>query len=391
MRIAILTEVFLPKVDGITNRLRNTIRELRAQGHEVLVLAPDSPLRDYAGAEIVSVPGLPFPPYPGLRLALPEPRIGWALRRFRPDVVHAVGPAVLGVWGMLAARALALPIVASYHTDLPNYAERHGLGFVKPLVWPLIRWVHNLADYNLTPSTVTRDELRAHGVEDVGIWRGGVDCDRFHPRRRSLEMRMRLTGGHADRPVVLYAGRLSPEKNLDVLRLVHEAAPQAHLAFVGDGPARADLERGFASLPATFTGFLHGEELAAAFASADLFFMPSTTETLGFVVLEAAAAGVPAVAAQAGGLPDLVRHYENGLLYDPASPIDGAKAAAELLGQDGLRGELALRARRDAEGCDWESETRGLVRSYQKGICSHAHTGIGGRIHRRLLRPGLSA
>jgi glycosyltransferase involved in cell wall biosynthesis len=386
MRIAIVTEVFLPKIDGITNRLRHTIRCLRRQGHEVLVLAPDAPLSDYAGAKVVGIPGVPFPPYPGLRLALPEPRIVWQLRRFRPDVVHAVGPAVLGLWGMLAARALALPIVASYHTDLPAYAKQHRLGWLAPAVWPLIRRVHNLADINLCPSTPTRRELQRRGVHSVGIWRGGVDCDRFHPRTRSLEMRMRLTDGRPDRPIVLYAGRLSPEKNLDVLRLVHEAAPHAHLALVGDGPGRKQLERSLEAVPATFTGFLRGEELASAFASADLFFMPSTTETLGFVVLEAMAAGVPVVAAEAGGIPDLVEHEENGVLYDPQRPLEGAAAAAALLSDEARRRQLAARGRKLAEQCDWDSETRGLVRSYQKAICVHAQTGLAGRIHRRLLR-----
>ena len=384
MRIAILTEVFLPKIDGITNRLRHTIRCFREQGHEVLVMAPETPLRDYAGARVVSIPGLPFP-YPGLRLAIPEPRIPLELRRFQPDVVHAVGPAILGVWGMLAARALALPIVASYHTDLPAYAERHGLGFVKPVIWPLIRGAHNMADINLTPSRMTRDELREHGVESVGLWRGGVDAERFHPSRRSLEMRMRLTDGRPERPIVLYAGRLSPEKNLDVLRLVNEAAPNAQIAFVGDGPARAELEEGFASLPATFTGFLRGDELAAAYASADLFFMPSRTETLGFVVLEAMSSGVPVVAAEAGGIPDLVAHWENGILYDPETPYDGAKAAAELLMDDPRRAELARQGRKFAEQCSWDAETRGLIRSYQRAICNHTHTGMVGKIHRRLM------
>lgn len=385
MRIAIVSEVFLPKIDGITNRLRHTIRALREQGHDVLVLAPDAPLSDYAGAKVVGIPGVPFPPYPGLRLALPEPGILWHLRRFRPDVVHAVGPAVLGVWGMLAARALALPIVASYHTDLPAYAGRHGLGWLEPAVWPLVRRVHNLADVNLCPSKVTRRQLQDHGVENVGIWRGGVDCNRFHPDKRSLDMRMRLTDGRPDRPVVLYVGRLSPEKNLDVLRLVHEAAPDAHLALVGDGPARPQLEKSLAGLPTTFTGFLRGEELARAFASADLFFMPSTTETLGFVVLEAMAAGIPVVAAAAGGIADLVHHWENGVLYDPETPLEGAAIAAELLAHDGHRRLLAERGRKAAEQCDWQSETRGLVRSYQRAICVHAHTGLSGRIHRRLV------
>src|SRR5574342_588822 len=119
MRIAIFTEVFLPKIDGITNRLSHTVRCLREDGHEVLVFAPRGAVAEHAGARVVRVPAAPFPAYPGLRIAAPDPRIARELWRFRVDVVHAVGPVCLGVFGIAAARALGLPVVASYHTDLP--------------------------------------------------------------------------------------------------------------------------------------------------------------------------------------------------------------------------------------------------------------------------------
>ncbi|MDX1650206.1 MAG: glycosyltransferase, partial [Myxococcota bacterium] len=244
MRIAILTEVFPPKIDGITNRLRHTLACLVGDGHEVLVIAPEG-AGDLPGVQVVRIPALPFPRYPGLQAGLPHPRIAWALARFRPDVVHAVGPACLGVWGIVAARALGLPLVASYHTDFPRYAPGYGLRAVEGTVWPLIRRVHNAAHVNLCPSRFTQRELRAHGVERVGLWRGGVDTERFHPRRRSLAMRARLSEGRPDAPLLLYAGRLAPEKNLELLAWVLDAHPGARLALVGDGPARSRLERVF--------------------------------------------------------------------------------------------------------------------------------------------------
>jgi len=384
MRIAIVSEVFLPKIDGITNRLAHTTAALVADGHEVLVFAPEPALAEHAGARVVRVPSLPFPPYPGLRAGLPDPRIALELRRFRPQVLHAVGPTCLGIWGILAARALRIPVVASYHTDLPAYLPEHGLGWAAPAIWPLLRRVHNAARVNLCPSRHTQRELRAHGIENVDIWRGGVDTELFHPSKRSLKMRFRLSGGRLDRPVVLYVGRLSPEKNLDVLSGIADAVPGARLALVGDGPARAKLERDLRGSAAQFLGFLRGEELAAAFASADVFVMPSTTETLGFVVLEAMSSGLPVVAARAGGIPDLIEDGENGSLYDPAEPLAAAKAVAELLAHPGRRLDLAERARQAALRSSWAHETHKLVDAYRKAIVIARQRGLLGRVRHAL-------
>ena len=209
VKIALLTEVFLPKIDGITNRLRHTLRCLEEEGHECLLFAPDTALAEYGATRVVRIPSLPFPRYPGVRVALPDPRILASLAIFRPDVVHAVGPAVLGVMGIAAAGALGLPIVASYHTDFPRYLPGYGLGFAGRAIWPLIRAVHGAAHVNLCPSQFTREELEEHGVRRVGIWRGGVDAELFHPRKRTLAMRLRLSGGRPEGPLLLYVGRLS--------------------------------------------------------------------------------------------------------------------------------------------------------------------------------------
>jgi glycosyltransferase involved in cell wall biosynthesis len=368
MRIAIATEVFVPKVDGITNRLRNTVEQLGALGHELLVLAPEGSAAEHAGARVVRVPGPAFPPYPGLRASLPDPRIAWELARFRPDVVHAVNPVCLGLWASLAARGLGLPLVASYHTDLPRYLPGYGLGWVGPVAWPLLRALHGLAHLNLCPSRGTQADLRAHGIDCAGLWPGGVDTELFHPGRRSLAMRLQLTDGCPDGPLLLWVGRLSPEKNLGLFARVLDALPEARAAFVGDGPARAELERAFRDRRATFAGFLHGEELAAAYASADAFLMPSRTETLGFVVLEAMASGLPVVAARAGGLPDLVAHGENGLLYDPDREEEAVLAVKDLLASRGLRRQLAGQGRKRALAASWAAETRRLLEHYRLAI-----------------------
>ncbi len=367
MRIALFTEVFPPKIDGITTRLSATLAELVKLGHEVTVFAPAS-AGDLPGVGVVRVPALPFPPYPGLAAALPDPRIAARLAWLRPHVVHAVGPVCLGAWGALAARALGRPLVASFHTDLVRYAAGYRLGFAKSALRRWLAAIHGLAHANLCPSSATRHELMEQGVPRVGIWRGGVDAQRFHPDQRSLAMRARLSEGRPDLPLLVYVGRLAREKHIESLAWVMDELPEARLALIGDGPDRARLERVFRKLPVHFAGFLAGDELAAAFASADVFVMPSTTETLGFVALEAMASGVPVVAADAGGLRDVVRHGENGLLYDPAARKGALEPIQRLIASRGLRLELARMGRKTAENASWEAETRRLVEAYELAI-----------------------
>jgi glycosyltransferase involved in cell wall biosynthesis len=179
-------------------------------------------------------------------------------------------------------------------------------------------------------------------------------------------MRHRLGDGRSDQPLLLYVGRLAREKSVESLAWVMDALPDARLALVGDGPDRKRLERVFAKLPVHFAGFLAGDELAAAFASADVFVMPSTTETLGFVALEAMASGVPVVAADAGGLRDVVRDGENGLLYDPRQRKGALAPIQRLLASRGLALELARMGRKTAENASWEAETLRLVAAYEQ-------------------------
>ncbi len=368
MRIAIATEVHAPKIDGISNRLNHTICELTALGHEVLTIAPAPAKPICAGERLLCVPGIRFPLYPDVVVGAPDPRIAYELAKFRPHVLHAVGPVAIGVWSLLAARALAIPTVASYHTELPEYARRYGYPELEAPAWKLLGAAHALAELNLCPSRSTRDSLVARGFRITGLWRGGVDAELFHPRKRSLAMRERLAGGRCDRPLLLCVGRLGAEKNLHSLAPVLAEMPGVRLAFVGDGPERARLERTYRDLPVTFAGFLSGEALASAFASADVFVMPSTTETLGFVALEAMASGLPVVAADAGGVRDVVQHEETGFLYDPAESKGALEPIRRLLGSRTLAETLARRGRAAAEGCSWRRETEGLLASYEFAI-----------------------
>jgi glycosyltransferase involved in cell wall biosynthesis len=368
MRIALATEVHAPKIDGISNRIAHTVRELRAQGHEVLTIAPAPAEPVCESQQLVQVPGIRFPLYPEMQLGLPSLRIAAALLRFSPHVLHAIAPVSVGASALLAARALAIPTVASFHTDLPAYAARYGYPRLERPAWRALRAIHGLAELNLCPSRATREALLARGFAPPGLWRGGVDPERFHPRKRSLAMRERLAGGRVDRPLLLYVGRLAAEKSLHTLAPVLGELPGVRLALVGAGPERPRLERCFAALPVTFVGSLTGDELAEAYASADVFVTPSVTETLGFTVLEAMASGLPVVAADAGGSRELVEHEATGLLYDPRESKGALEPVRRLLGSRTLAADLARQARSRAEEASWGAETRRLVRGYERAI-----------------------
>ncbi|HEY9881184.1 MAG TPA: glycosyltransferase family 1 protein [Leptolyngbyaceae cyanobacterium] len=365
MRIALFTETFLPKVDGIVTRLKHTVEHLQRSGDQVLVFSPEGGLREYKGAKIHGVSGMPFPLYPELKLALPRPSIGEALERFNPDLIHVVNPAVLGLAGIYYSKTMNLPLMASYHTHLPKYLEHYGLGMLEGVMWELIKTMHNQARINLVTSTAMQEELSAHGVERVQVWQRGVDTELFRPELASAEMRSHLSQGHPEAPLLLYIGRLSAEKEVDRIKPVLEAIPGARLALVGDGPYRAELEKHFADLPVHFVGYLGGEQLASAYASADAFIFPSRTETLGLVLLEAMAAGCPVVAANSGGIPDIVTNGVNGYLFDPTDELGAIKATQKLLEVKAEREQMRLNARAEAEKWGWAAATRQLQQFYR--------------------------
>ncbi|MFP5269486.1 glycosyltransferase family 4 protein [Coleofasciculus sp.] len=372
MRIALFTETFLPKVDGIVTRLRHTVDHLQRNGDDVLVICPDGGLTEHKGARIYGVSGFPLPLYPELKLALPRPAIGMALAEFKPDVIHVVNPAVLGLGGLYYARVMQIPLVASYHTHLPQYLQHYGLGMLEPVMWELIKANHNQAQLNLCTSTAMVEELRGRGIQRLDLWQRGVDTETFHPSLASEKMRSHLSQGHPESPLLLYVGRLSAEKEIDRIKPVLESIPGARLALVGDGPHRSALEKHFAGTPTHFVGYLTGEPLGSAFASADAFIFPSRTETLGLVLLEAMAAGCPVVAARSGGIPDIVTDGVNGYLFDPQNE-QGAIAATQRLFQEQTEREtLRQNARAEAERWSWSAATRQLQQYYQGVVLSRS-------------------
>lgn len=354
MRVALFTEVFLPKTDGVVNTLCRLLEHLARRGHRAILFAPEGGPTCYADTPVVGLPALPVPFYPELRLVPPLVDVRQALADFRPDLIHVFNPVSLGLVGLYLAREMRIPVAASYQTDLPGFAQRWGMGFFSEPLWGFLRWVHDQADLNFCPSQFTMRQLAARGFRNLRVWGRGVDADRFHPRHADPGWRARLSGGHPEAPLVLTVGRLSPEKRMGMLRPLLDALPGVRLAIVGDGPERWALEHQFAGTPTVFTGYLRGADLAAAYASADVFVLTSANETFGNVVLEAMASGLPVVVPDTGGQVDYVQHGVNGLIYGAEDGDQMVAHVARLIEDPALARRLGSAARAYAETQTWE-------------------------------------
>ena len=370
MKIVFFTETFLPKVDGIVTRLTKTIENLTKSGDEIVIFCPEGCPNNYMGAKVIGVPAMPLPLYPELKLGLPGALVSDTIESFKPDLIHVVNPAVLGLGGIWLAKTNGIPLVASYHTHLTKYLEHYGMGMLEPLLWELLKAAHNQALINLCTSTAMVKELGDKGIKNTALWQRGVDTDTFRPELRNSDMRKKLLGNFSDKgELLIYVGRLSAEKQIERIKPVLEALPNTRLALVGDGPYRTQLEKIFENTPTTFVGYLAGEELASAYASGDAFLFPSSTETLGLVLLEAMAAGCPVVGANKGGIPDIITDGTNGCLYDPDGERNGTqsliKATQKLLGNENERKVMRNAAREEAERWGWPSATKQLKEFYK--------------------------
>jgi phosphatidylinositol alpha 1,6-mannosyltransferase len=352
VRVAIVAESFLPEVNGVSNSVIRVLEHLRRTGHEALLIAPDTPPgepraeRVHDGIRVHRVPARMFPRVTTLPLGVPTPRLVSVLRGFDPHVVHLASPALLGYGGVRAARWLGVPTVAVYQTDVPGFAASYGIPMTARAAWAWFRHLHGLADRTLAPSSVTMEALVAHQFPRVHRWARGVDVLRFAPSARNEALRRRWSP-HG-KPIVGVVGRLAPEKHVE--RHIGLAAGDAvQLVIVGDG---VDHDRLQSAMPtAVFTGALYGDELAAAYASMDVFVHPGEHETFCQVVQEALASGLPVIAPDAGGPRDLVTPWRTGLLlgvneFEARLP----EAVAHLVAE---RPRYAPAARRSVIGRSW--------------------------------------
>lgn len=367
-RVAIVAEAFLPKVDGVSKSAYLTIRYLQQSGREALVFAPDISIRSVGETRVIPMRSFGLRLAPETRIALPSRKIGKYLDEFQPDILHLFSPVWLSLSAVLAARKRGIPIVANYQTDLPGYAIEYGLPrFTSRLAQTLLRFMHNKCHVNLAPSTYTIGQLRSWGFKRLRIWKRGVSTTRYDPKRSSPRWRERLLNGRDKTSLLcLYVGRLAQEKRI---RLLHEIActKGVALTIVGDGVDRPNLEADLADTDTFFTGYLFGDELSQAFASADVFLFPGMAETFGQVVQEAMASGLPCVVANRGGAADLIIEGVNGYLCEPVES-EFARIVRHLRDDREHCKKLGEEARKFAEMHPWEKILTELEDHYNHAI-----------------------
>ncbi len=371
-----VTESFLPTVNGVTTSVCRILEALRERGDEAVVIAPTDGDGTYAGHPVVGVPAVAYRRFP---VGLPGPSVQRTLEAFGPDLVHAASPFLLGAEGIAAARRLGVPSVAVYQTDVAGYALRHrwGRGAAR-LARAWVRRVHEQAGLTLAPSGAAVAELEALGVPRIARWGRGVDLDGFHPNLRTDARTRALRRALAPGGEVLvgYVGRLAPEKRVERLRALR-GLRDIRLAVVGDGPAAPDVRRALRGVPTTFLGQLTGDELRTAYAALDVFVHTGTEETFGQTIQEAQASGCPVVAPRAGGPIDLVDHGRTGLLYAPDDDDALAAAVAGLVADPARRARIGEAGRRAVRERSWAHVCGELFAHYDAVVAGRAAAAAG--------------
>lgn len=355
-RVALFAESFLPKIDGVSKTAVLVARHLQNTGRDVLIFAPDNEgnTPHFLGpSQVVSVPALGLPFAPETKMAFPSFLVSSYLDDFQPDMIHLFSPAVLSVAGVLFGSSRRLPVIANYQTDLPGYAEKYGYYLFSNPVRDVLRVMHNRAHLTLAPTHSVIRQLKSWGFRRLRLWGRGSDHQRFGPHRRSPELRAKLLAGRPDDSLlVLYVGRLAPEKRVDLLRDVAKI-PGVALTIVGDGPERENLENLFGQ-SAHFTGYLFGDGLADAYANADLFAFTGTNETFGQVVMEAMSSGLPVLVPNSGGVVDLVLDGMNGYICQD-DPGDYARKVEKIRSNEAHRCRMSELALEYARSRPWET------------------------------------
>lgn len=356
MKLAVFSDTFFPQINGVSRVLDKYLEYMDCKGIEYTLLVPEKETPAYQGT-IIGFGGVKFPLYPELKISVPRPvQIAKTLEVLQPDLVHLVTPFSLGLAGMNYAKTHNLPIIASYHTNFDQYLSHYKLPFLVRPVNKYMQWFHSYSRINFCPSQDTRSQLQKMGVENVEICPNGVDLAMFSPDFRSSRIRTLLSIDEGT-PVLLYVGRIAPEKGLDVLMKAAAILKQSHTPFkllvVGDGPARERLAAE-ALDNVVFLGYKTGGALQELYASADLFVFPSTTETFGNVVLEAMSSGLPVVAARAGGVKDSIIDMYNGISFHPDDPAAMAGSIQALLKDPVLLATMRMNAIAYARTKTWD-------------------------------------
>ena len=381
LRIAVVTETYPPEINGVARTVGLMVDELLARGHQIELIRPRqasdggrSPATNLNGFEERLTIGFPIPKYPELQLGITRiGRLIKAWRERRPDVVHVVTEGPLGWSALLAARKLGIPVVSDFHTNFHDYSRHYGFGWISGLVVDYLRALHNRADRTFVPTHEMRDRLHALGFKGLTVVGRGIDTQLFSPVKRSAELR-RSWQCDDNAPVALYVGRLAPEKNLrafvEAVREVRWHRADLRVVIVGDGPLGKRLRAENPDFH--FAGMRSGEDLAAHYASADVFVFPSLSETFGNVTMEALASGLAVVAFDYAAAREHIVHGHNGLVAQCDDEIAFRRHTLRLASTSHEVKKLRQRARQTAECLSWSKTFDDLERSLFKFLGTRA-------------------
>ena len=364
MRVALIAESFLPRVNGVSNSVQKISTYFNSVGIENLIVTPEVPDNLTKSAldgthNIHRTKFIHLPIVPDFEIARSSVnQLKKILLEFKPDVVHLASPFVLGWLGLRAANSLNIPTVAIYQTDVSGFAKFYGYPIAAKMAERWTMNIHQKATLNLVPSTPALEFFTSAGITNSKIWGRGVDVELFHPNRKSEKLRRSF---NVDRKTIVgFVGRLAPEKQVE--RLAGLDSSKYQIVVIGDGQQRENLHQ---LLPnAIFLGRLTGLDLATAVSSLDILVAPGEHETFCQVVQEAMASGVPVVAPNIGGPVDLVSQGLTGYLYQPGDTKSMVRAIDILSSDAELRRSFGLAGRKKVEGNTWEQLSNQLIRHY---------------------------
>ena len=363
MRIAVVTEAFLPQVNGVTNSVLRLLEFCKAQGHDVLIIAPESEgaPSEYLGYKIKHVPSISMKKL--IPMAVPKKYLEPLLEGFAPDVIHLASPIFLGHYVARIARKAGIPTVSVYQTDIAGFARHYGLTIAHNTLKKWVSRIHQASDITLAPSKWACRDLEQSGVKNVRLWKRGVDLVNFTPARRDESLRSNIAGSK-EKLIVGYVGRIANEKRIDDLKILDQQN-DIQLVIVGDGPAAPRIKK---ELPgARFVGYQSGTELARYVASFDIFVHTGKHETFCQGIQEALASGVPVIGPDTGGPVDLIEHGITGLLIDTADAHELLEAVATLRNHSSFD-LMQLAARKSVEHRTWDYINSQLISHYQDAI-----------------------
>lgn len=377
MRVAYFTDTFLPQINGVTNTLDKLGKYLHQRNINHLFLAPHYPGPSskshlhllHENSNVIRFKSVPFPLYPECRLSIPlYSNMKNILDEFQPTLIHLTDPLGIGLSGLRYARERNIPIVTSFHTNFDVYLKYYKMDYLEDTIWGFFKWFHNFSQVNFCPSKDTFEVLKQKGIRNLKIWSRGVDTEKYNPIHKNESLRKEL--GLGSEKLFLYVGRVSAEKDLDILmesikRIYNTYPGKASFIITGDGPLLSDLK---ASAPknVVFTGYRGGNDLASLYASCDAFVFPSSTETFGNVVLEALASGLPVIGVNSGGVKDSIKHNHNGILCAPRDIESFSNGILRLIEEDSLLSSLSYNAREYTLKKSWDHIFKTLISDYEE-------------------------